>query len=347
MKLNWLVFGYMVENNGQLTSDRASVRYRVCIPHFHLLSRGIDSEIIHIELNDTVDDVLKKINGDIIIVNKPFREMSHTITGLINELRKIPAKIIADFCDNHFEHSELGPIYRDLAGLSTSLVTNTEYMADVVKKYTNMDSYVITDPYEGPEGNVNFSPKERFKLLWFGHNTNLNTLDNFFPQLFQVSQVIPLDVHIVTGVMNGIEDLCNQFNLEHHEYCSLRYTPWSVNTTWEALSETDAVVIPSLPTKMKIVKSPNRLVETLRAGRFALAHPLPSYAQFEEYAWINDDLPSGILWSLDNKQEVTKRVQMGQDYVFREFSPEKIGDDWLSVIHRANDSRPDQDNMEV
>jgi len=344
MKIRWIVFDELAEVNNLLTSDWASIRYRVLIPHYELIKKEIDSRIIQIGADIDFKNLLPQLDDSIVIISKLRRPWIDFAQALLFSLRGMSNKLVVDFCDNHFNHPEYKTIYNELSAAADIIVTSTDAMAAVIKQATGKNAIIVSDPYEGPQGSVRFSPdNKRLKLLWFGHTSNLHAFQAFFPQLEQVGQNQPLDMHIITGKVEDIKETCNEFNRENSKFCKLHYSPWSMKTTWKAMRDTDMIIIPSLPDERKIVKSPNRLVESLRAGRFTLAHPLPSYIQLQDYAWINDDLPSGIMWALQNKQDIIQRVGQGQHYVNDEFSPEKIGQQWLTAIKMAAESAPVQD----
>lgn len=79
------------------------------------------------------------------------------------------------------------------------------------------------------------------------------------------------------------------------------------------------------------VKSANRLLETLRAGRIAVAHPLPSYLELKDFAWTGDRLEDGIRSVLENPAAALQRAREGQRYVAEKFSPRSIAERWLAA----------------
>jgi hypothetical protein len=80
------------------------------------------------------------------------------------------------------------------------------------------------------------------------------------------------------------------------------------------------------------VRSHNRLVSAIRAGRFALAAPIPSYQELAPYAWVGDSLADGLKWALANPEQAVERVRKGQAYVDQRFSPEVIGRRWAQIL---------------
>jgi hypothetical protein len=93
-----------------------------------------------------------------------------------------------------------------------------------------------------------------------------------------------------------------------------------------------------LPAAKKLVKSPNRVVEPLRAGRFVVAYPLPSYAELGDYVWLGEDISAGVAWALTNHEEVRRRLEAGQAYVARRFDPRAIGRVWEAVLLQSVES---------
>jgi glycosyltransferase involved in cell wall biosynthesis len=102
---------------------------------------------------------------------------------------------------------------------------------------------------------------------------------------------------------------------------------------FEELRQCDAVIIPSNPhDPRKAVKSPNRFTESVWAGRFVVAHPLPAYEPLAAYGWVGEHLGEGLAWLLDHVEDARERIRAGQEAVARQFSLEAIGRAWRSVI---------------
>jgi hypothetical protein len=101
----------------------------------------------------------------------------------------------------------------------------------------------------------------------------------------------------------------------------------------EAIARSDFVVLPQEHgTPWGRVKSHNRLVETIRGGRLAIASPIPSYLELADYAWVGEPLGAGLRWALQHPDDATRRVVRGQAYVAERFSPEAIGAKWARAL---------------
>lgn len=105
---------------------------------------------------------------------------------------------------------------------------------------------------------------------------------------------------------------------------------WTLEGQRQAISECAAVVIPN---SGKLAKSANRLIESVRCGRFVIANNLPAYREFSPWMWIGD-IREGMKWFEENQEEAIKRVRNCQDYVKVRYSPKEIAQQWLNVLER-------------
>jgi hypothetical protein len=83
------------------------------------------------------------------------------------------------------------------------------------------------------------------------------------------------------------------------------------------------------------VKSPNRFTESVWAGRFVLAHPLPAYRELSECGWVGDDLGDGVKWLAAHPDEALARIRRGQEVIGERFSPRAVGAAWKLAIEQA------------
>jgi hypothetical protein len=196
------------------------------------------------------------------------------------------------------------------------------------------------DPYEGPDGEPRFAPRrEQVRLVWFGHPVNFDSIVAMMPSLVRLGRKQPLMLHVVSaGGTGNIEAfLANSNGRNRTGLCTL-FTAWSPAATWRALSECDLVVVPSLPDAKKLVKSPNRVVEPLRAGRFAVAYPLPSYQELRDFVWLGEDMASGIEWAMANQATAFQRIKSGQEYINGRFAPRIVSLRWAAVLEQLVES---------
>ena len=196
--------------------------------------------------------------------------------------------------------------------------------------------YVIEDPYES--GNVHpprFAPGTTLKLAWFGVfgqplrpflEAELAALARIIDRPVELTFVTQAAMADVVGAMAETLRVINPRFL-------LRHVPWSTTVTARALADCDVVLLPQdADNEWSRVKSHNRLVETIRAGRLAIASPIPSYVELGSYAWVGHPLAEGVAWALDHPNAVIDRITAGQRYVEQRFSPQVIATKWRRVI---------------
>jgi glycosyltransferase involved in cell wall biosynthesis len=331
-KLNilWITLKPILQRNGTLISEMASTRYRVIIPSGVLGGQNYQHTFFATPDKFNLDEIKSIVDSqDVVIFSKTFSSVNEEIANYAKQ-RKI--KIIFDICDNRFILPEFSQNYKNMVDLSDKVVVNTDLMAEIVKQYTGRDSSVIQDPYEFQRCKPNFKPRsDTLNLLWFGHHSNIDALKAMIPTLAPLSKQIRLKLHIVTSANIGMEQACKQFNKQSSNF-KLFFSEWSVAATQKAMQQADMVLIPSFSNTIKSVKSPNRVIESLWSGRFVVADPLPSYKEFAQFAWIDEDLLGGIIWGLQNPNKVIHNIRESQGYIEQNFSPEKIGAMWKDLL---------------
>ena len=107
--------------------------------------------------------------------------------------------------------------------------------------------------------------------------------------------------------------------------------PWSIEKLREVLDKTDIVIIPSKQNDRKTVKSPNRLIETVRQGKFVVSDPIPSYEPFGAWMCVNG-IKEGLQWVKDNPEKIENRIAEAQTYIKNIHSPERIGLLWEAEL---------------
>ena len=317
MRVVWVSFAPLRKTPTGFTADVASVRYRITLPAAVVPG----SKLTQIVPGANRRTLLERFAGaDAVVFGKLFDPaLAETALELIAALRGRRVKVLADYSDDNFAHPVLGPVYRALANAADLLIASTDGLAEVLRAEAPVPVHVVTDPVEGKRGDPRTAPRRPVRLLWFGHPTNLDTLKLGLPQIR-----LPFELTLVTAPGTGIEAMGHRFR------------PWSTHAVFEELRECDAVIIPSDPhNPRKIVKSPNRFTESLWAGRFVIAHPLPSYEPLAEFGWVGEDLGKGLAWLLEHPDAAAARVRTGQDAVAARFSPQAIGRAWQAAIAAA------------
>jgi len=316
MRIVWVSFAPLRKTPAGLTSDLASVRYRLALP-----AQAIGgSKLTHIGPGANRRTLLERFAGaEAAVFGKVFDvALGEPALELAAALRQRGIKVIADFSDDNFAHPVIGPVQRALANAADAVVASTEGLADVLRAQTPAPVSVVTDPVEGMRGAPRDTLRSPPRLLWFGHPLNLDTLRHALPQLAGH----PLTVMTAAGA--GAEGLGDRFR------------PWSTEALFEELAGCDAAVLPSIPEDpRKAVKSPNRFTEALWAGRPVLAHPLPAYQALAQFGWVGEDLKDGLAWLGSHFDHARERILAGQAWIEGHCSRAAVGRAWHAVVAAA------------
>lgn len=234
---------------------------------------------------------VNNLDADILIVAKSF-DPSFAV-----ELQAQGRKIVADFCDDHFNHPEMGPRYHYLAQVADYCVCPTEAMK---ARIPASNIAVISDPYEMPEMKPHADGE---KLLWFGHNAGMQALEK--------CKQLP-NLSIVTGpkIMKGMIE-------------------YSAENLKREMMAANIAIFPTI--KGHEYKSPNRVINALRMGLFPACDKHPSYTEFKRFIW-QSEVSTGLKWAAEFRNELNELVKAGQDYIRDRYSPETIGAQWKDLL---------------
>ena len=111
--------------------------------------------------------------------------------------------------------------------------------------------------------------------------------------------------------------------------------PWSLEAQARALDACHMVIIPSDDSPARLTKTANRVITALRAGRYPVAHPLPSYEEFRFAAGLDRDLGRALSWAVDHPPEVLARIAAGQSYIRDRFAPSLIATQWEEMLRQT------------
>lgn len=334
MKIVWVTVPTdLLTNTAGVDSKVASVRYRALMPAAGLRTLGHEAVVIGHDRSSLEQSRLAIAGADMVIFRRNYEE-PECIEALLGETAAAGIKTVFDLSDDRL-HGRVGPHLRRMVELAGAVVTTSDSLRQKIRDEYGKDAFVIGDPFEGPRGEPRWQPGLRLKALWFGHPVNLPSLEQCLPALLQVCRKKPMDLRIVTERVDGIEKQCKDFNSKNRNLLSMRFAEWSNAETWRSLAEADFVVIPYIAGHPRsLAKSPNRIIESLWAGRFVVAQPIPSYLEFSDWAWIGDDLSGGISWMLDHPDVIQSRIAAAQLHIAGKYSAERISAEWAAFVRQ-------------
>lgn len=261
---------------GTIADHVASCRYRITIPSQHSRHEWVEGP------------------GDITIVSK--------FGTTPDSFRFSGTTYIYDVCDDHFVTPRRTHLLKMIDAADYITCTN-DVLQDKILNETGRMATIITDPVQYPQQPVQMSEPKR--ILWFGHATNLRSLEEILDRLQE-----QYEVSVISN--------------------ALKYTPWSHETMRERLDWCDAVIIPVGSAGASAeAKSPNRMTESINAGRFVVANPIPAYEGYDMYL---GDIFEGLEWLTNNQQEAKQKLTLAQEKVRNLHAPEVVAAQWDALF---------------
>src|SRR5215470_5529141 len=340
MKLVYFTsFGFSQSKDGDVSSPVASSRYRILLPGQILARLGFDIEISVLTENRLrhPERAAETVQADIAIIAKLTDPRA---ASFVAALKKRGIHIVVDFCDDHFGHPMLGPLYQSLAATADQIVCNTEQMAGRIRVVADKQAVAIFDPVEGRKGQVAFSPGfPAVKCVWYGFPTNLPYLFKRLTQWMSKGCPYPLRVEVITQNSHETASEIASFNQTYGDRCMLALRPWSTDAVWLAIAAADVVLLPSEVNEATRPKSANRLMEAIYGGRLALATMLPSYLEFQEYCEADQD-PNTLALAVKDPSRSCKKIEAGQEYIETRYLPLHAGLSWSKILQPSTASYP-------
>ena len=337
----------------RLESDQASLRLRVWIPALHLLQR-VPVHLVPLDYMQSDPQLASLGDVRVIVIGKfsvaTILKQQDRFDALADWAASIGehCRVVADLCDDLaaagqiFNEPYLERFQRRLSNACV-LTVSTNSLAERLRPIAKHGVHVVEDPYESSvAGTPHFEVGPTLRLLWFGVFG-----PSFRPfvesQLIAIARGVrgrPVEMVFLTNASHAalVSEMAQVIAAVNPAF-SLRFEPWSLAAAAQAREDCDIVTLPQeTGSPWGNVKSHNRLVETIRAGRFAVASSIPAYLELRDYAWIDNNLSAGIAWALDHPAEVVNRIAAGQEYVAQRFSPHRIGRRWEEVLGLHADS---------
>jgi hypothetical protein len=352
----------LLERATGLFSPLASVRREIILPARALSEHGVLVHVISLPAwpADQVRDIVNK--ADRVVFGKLLMTAGETaLTAFATQaqayrqvLREGQAAGRSVFCfaDDHFNFPEFARFYRETAPGSRAWIASSETLKDRLQLETQSPVFAYPEVAEAALG-IPRTPRRglrerigvwlarrsrvgldpwRLKLLWFGHPSNVVSVLRLLPELEDFGKRTPILLECITRPGTQLDD---KVAASETQSAGLRIisSPWSLDYMPSAFEQCDAVILPQLAEDpQKRAKSNNRLVDAIQAGRFAVAHPIPSYAELREFCWVGESIREGLHWLVRHPAEALRRLIAGQAHVARYHSPKTLADFWLRAL---------------
>ena len=275
-------------------------------------------------------EMLTRFNPKLIIINKA---MHTNVINLARTAKELNIKVISVFDDWYFIKPESrGMQLRfidnlKLAKYSNNIIAKTKSAADIIHKYSGFRAKIISDcaRFEShvPINKINYP----FKISWFGMDTNHDTLEFGIREILEYN--FEANIKIITNKLDKIRSVLSNINLKN---ISLEFIKWNESMDKEVIT-TDIVIIPYPNDHKRLVKSYNRITDSINLGRFAIISDLDHLREFSNFCFLGN-IGKGLKWSKENNLLAIKKVKKGFEYVKKNYSVDTIAMDWKNIIYQ-------------
>lgn len=330
LKITFIHSVPIVEVRGRRTCERVCVRLRGVIPSEGLKRRGHEVRCYSLSEVGEAARGADFFERDVFVIGKVFGFVLPLVQAIGRRGR---AKVVLDVCDNVFAppEDELAVFYEPLLPLVDGVIVSSERLGEALAGHlpTGVRRWVVADSVEGVRQEPGFAPEEgRLRLMWFGYPNNFPLLAEALPGLRKLAGSRRVELAAVGQWGNVDVERLKRFA----EPLALECVAWSEAAMGRELAGCDVVVIPSDDSAARVTKSANRVITGLWAGRYVVAHPLPSYQEFAAFAAIGRDLCAGIEWALGHAGEVRARIAAGQAFVAGTYGVEQVVGEWERAL---------------
>jgi hypothetical protein len=275
-------------------------------------------------------EMLTRFNPKLIIINKA---MHINVINLAKTAKELNIKIISVFDDWYFikpESRRTQLRFVDnlkLAKYSNNIIAKTKSAADIIYKHTGFRAKIISDcvrfESQMPINKINYP----FKISWFGMDTNHDTLEFGIREILEYN--FEAKIKIITNKSDKIRSKLSNLNLKN---ISLEFIKWSKSMDKEVVT-TDIVIIPYLNDHKRLVKSYNRITDSINLGRFAIISDLNHLREFNNFCFLGN-IGKGLKWSKENNLLAVEKVKKGFEYVKKNYSVATIASEWKNIIYQ-------------
>ena len=275
-------------------------------------------------------EMLTRFNPKLIIINKA---MHTNVINLARTAKELNIKIISVFDDWYFikpESRRTQLRFVDnlkLAKYSNNIIAKTKSAANIIYKHTGFRAKIISDcvrfESQMPINKINYP----FKISWFGMDTNHDTLEFGIREILEYN--FEAKIKIITNKSDKIRSKLSNLNLKN---ISLEFIKWSKSMDKEVVT-TDIVIIPYLNDHKRLVKSYNRITDSINLGRFAIISDLNHLREFNNFCFLGN-IGKGLKWSKENNLLAVEKVKKGFEYVKKNYSVATIASEWKNIIYQ-------------
>ena len=189
----------------------------------------------------------------------------------------------------------------------------------MIKKNLNIEANIIPDVLRFKSYRSLQTINYPYKISWFGMPNNFDTLILGIKQILRSSLKCKIKI-ISRGMKNLKKDLDKFFNND----LTFEFIEWTESVDKDVI-KSDIVILPYIRDNQRLVKSSNRIIDSLNLGRFVIMSDAEQFSEFKNYCYFGD-IGKGLEWLKDNKKLAIEMTSEGQKYVQKKYSIKVISE---------------------
>ena len=282
-------------------------------------------KIIFLENHDP-EKTLSTFNPSVIIISKVFH---NNVLNLINYAKSKKIKIISFFADWSFDpqsKTDNTNLNLPIAIKSDFIAVHTKACAEVLYQNTKLKSFVIPDTLRFESHNIISRISYPFEVCWFGMNSNHDSLINELKNIDAIN--LKVNLRIITIFIDELKLKIQALKLTN---INIQYVEWYKDANKEIV-KSDIVILPYPNDKERLVKSSNRIIDSLNLGRFVIMSYAKQFEEFKDYTYFGN-ISDGLMWLNSNFNEAINKIEKGQKHVNNKYSLSEVSSLWQKIIN--------------
>ena len=277
--------------------------------------------------NDNPINFLEKYKPKLLITNK----IKHNnLIKLLILAKEKNIRIITVYDDWSFDESTISSFRHNLniesIKLADTSIVKTKAAADVIYKNIGFETSIIPDCLWFSSRKPIEKFRHPYEVSWFGMNTNHTTLNDILPSLENLK--LKLNLKIITNKFENFKKIIENNN---YSYINCEFINWTPEFDLDLL-KTDIIILPYSSDNIRLVKSANRIVDSINLGRFVIMSETQQFREFEPYCYFGK-ISDGLEWLIKNEREALIKIAKGQDYLRDNYSNNITFKKWESAIN--------------
>ncbi|MEQ8334312.1 hypothetical protein [Nisaea sp.] len=271
-----------------------------------------------------------------ILKTREFQEAGQVVFGkmltpmprLLKQCRADGKRVVFDICDDPWDYPELHDMI-PLAATADFCTTSSDGLAAKLRARLGVSVRVVNEPPDCAYGEpARVSTEGPLRLAWYGSDMNAASLSGIPEALAPLAAERRIELTLLSGFKTSFEQILASSSPDF----AIRFEEWVPGLQDEILAETDLVLIPKRNDGWSELKSENRLVTSIVAGRLAIAAPIPSYQPLADWCVLTTDFLGGIRDVLARPDFYLDKLRQGQAYTRGKYDLRVIEAEWNALL---------------